>query len=39
MLTAEAAHMLAFFLLWGFVTEKPQTLQGEMAVPAMAKHK
>jgi hypothetical protein len=39
MLMAEAAHMLAFFSLWRFVKEKPQTLQAYMAAPTVVKHK
>ena len=39
MLMAEAAHMLACFLLWRFVKEEPQTFQVYMAVETLVKHK
>jgi len=32
-------HMLAFFLLWRFVKEKPQILQVYMAVQTLVKHR
>jgi len=39
MLMVEAAHMLACFLLWRFVKEKPQTFQVYMAEQTLVKHK